>query len=250
MNESISLSKENERQFKRKVHKTKDKISKGTLVVADFADRSNRKPHKNVRSEVTIPNLEPTRIKKPRAERGLIYVGHLPHGFYEEEMRKFFGQFGIVTNCRVNRSPRTGASKGFGHIEFVNTEVAKVAAETMNNYLLFRRRLITKYIPPSRQYVNIFRAHAWNKRFNPLTQSRKLAHRVYNNNTYVNYEEECRGMIKSIQIKIDKLKELGISYTFKFNDVPDFISNEPIAEMSDKEDSPEEEFSTSEESDN
>ena len=46
---------------------------------------------------------------KPRetdALPGVIYVGHIPHGFYEVEMRKFFSQFGRVTRVRLARSKK------------------------------------------------------------------------------------------------------------------------------------------------
>ena len=37
-------------------------------------------------------------------ERGIIYVGHLPKGFNERELKSFFNQFGDVTKLRVSRS--------------------------------------------------------------------------------------------------------------------------------------------------
>ena len=43
---------------------------------------------------------------------GVVYLGHVPHGFYEKEMRAFFTQFGAVTRLRLSRSKRTGRSKG------------------------------------------------------------------------------------------------------------------------------------------
>ena len=50
--------------------------------------------------------------------RGIVYFSHLPHGFYEKELRQFLGQFGSVTNLRLGRSKRTGGSKGFAFVEF------------------------------------------------------------------------------------------------------------------------------------
>jgi len=37
-------------------------------------------------------------------KRGVIYVGHIPHGFYEQELRGFFSQFGTVTRVKLARS--------------------------------------------------------------------------------------------------------------------------------------------------
>lgn len=37
---------------------------------------------------------------------GIVYVGHIPHGFYEEQMEDYFKQFGKITRVRVARSKR------------------------------------------------------------------------------------------------------------------------------------------------
>jgi nucleolar protein 15 len=44
--------------------------------------------------------------KKPKAsdERGVVYLGHVPHGFYENEMKLYFSQFGEVTNINIPKS--------------------------------------------------------------------------------------------------------------------------------------------------
>lgn len=38
--------------------------------------------------------------------KGIVYIGHIPHGFYEEQMKNYFKQFGKVTRVRVARSKR------------------------------------------------------------------------------------------------------------------------------------------------
>lgn len=68
-------------------------------------------------------------------------MGHIPHGFYEEEMKSFFNQFGTVIKARVFRSQKTGRSKGYGFVQFKHPDVAKIVAETMNNYLMCNRLL-------------------------------------------------------------------------------------------------------------
>ena len=40
------------------------------------------------------------------SKKGVIYVGHIPHGFFEQEMRAFFSQFGTVTRLRLARSKK------------------------------------------------------------------------------------------------------------------------------------------------
>ena len=39
---------------------------------------------------------------------------------------------------------QTGNSKGYGYVQFMEEEVAKIAAETMNNYLMFEKILKCK----------------------------------------------------------------------------------------------------------
>ena len=50
----------------------------------------------------------PTIVPKTREDEkpGAIYVGHIPHGFYEQEMRKYFSQFGTVTSVYMARSAK------------------------------------------------------------------------------------------------------------------------------------------------
>jgi len=62
----------------------------------------------------------------------------LPYGFFEQELLSYFSQFGRVTRLKLVRSKKTGGSRGFGYIEFEDEDVAKIAAETMNGYLMFR----------------------------------------------------------------------------------------------------------------
>lgn len=70
-----------------------------------------------------------------------MYLSNIPHGFYEEEMRNYFKQFGPISHLRLARSKNTGRNKGFAFIEFKVPDVAKIVAETMNNYLMGKRLL-------------------------------------------------------------------------------------------------------------
>jgi nucleolar protein 15 len=89
--------------------------------------------------ENNLPNEE--------EESSVIYIGHIPHGFYEEQMFKYFKQFGFIESLRLHRSRKTGKSKGYAFIKFSDPEVAKIVAATMNNYLLFERRLKVHVVP-------------------------------------------------------------------------------------------------------
>jgi len=92
-------------------------------------------------------------------EHGVIRVKGIPHGFYEEQMRKFFSQFGKVTNLKLNRSKKTGGSRGFAFVQFRYKEVAVIVAEAMNNYLMFDCILKVIVYPQEKCGPSLF----WNK---------------------------------------------------------------------------------------
>lgn len=91
-----------------------------------------------------------------KSKRGVIYVGRIPHGFYEAEMKKYFTQFGDITRLRLSRNKKTGKSKHYGFIEFAHHNVAKVAAETMNNYLLFGHLLKVHLVEDPNIHEDLF----------------------------------------------------------------------------------------------
>ncbi|XP_037542186.1 MKI67 FHA domain-interacting nucleolar phosphoprotein [Nematolebias whitei] len=88
--------------------------------------------------------------------RGVIYVGHLPLGLFEPQLRSYFEQFGTVLRLRLSRSKKTGGSKGYAFIEFECDEVAKIVAETMNNYLMGERLIKCQLIPAEKVHEKLF----------------------------------------------------------------------------------------------
>lgn len=70
--------------------------------------------------------------KKPKS--AVLYLGHVPHNFYEPAMRSYFSQFGEVQRLRLARSKKTARSKGYAFIEFAGACSARgsgrVAAAT------------------------------------------------------------------------------------------------------------------------
>uniref|UniRef100_A0A1B6LXL2 RRM domain-containing protein n=1 Tax=Graphocephala atropunctata TaxID=36148 RepID=A0A1B6LXL2_9HEMI len=159
-------------------------------------------------------------VKKPRVEKGVVYLSHIPHGFYEEQIRKYFTQFGKVTNLSVPRS-KTGRLKGFAFIEFKHPEVAEIAAETMNNYLMFNRLLKAKYISPRQQKPYLFKA-ADRAKATKTTVADKARQAVVQNrnrkNKHLNVESEVnvakRLLMKKEELEIN-LEKLGFDYKFE-----------------------------------
>uniref|UniRef100_A0A8C5QML2 Nucleolar protein interacting with the FHA domain of MKI67 n=1 Tax=Leptobrachium leishanense TaxID=445787 RepID=A0A8C5QML2_9ANUR len=97
--------------------------------------------------------------RKPKASSlspGVVYVGHIPRVLHEPQLRQYFSQFGSVTRLRLARSKKTGGSKGFAFVEFECDEVAKIVADTMNNYLFCERLLKCEFMPTDKIHPRLF----------------------------------------------------------------------------------------------
>ena len=101
---------------------------------------------------------------------GIVYVGRIPHGFYEHEMREYFTQFGDISRLRLSRSRKTGASKHYAFVEFNSAGVAKIVADTMNNYLMFGHILKCKVVPKEQVHESLWKGA--NKRFKAVPWNR------------------------------------------------------------------------------
>lgn len=101
-------------------------------------------------------NTEGTPVKGKSWATGVIYVGHLPVGLFEPQLKAYFEQFGKVLRLRLSRSKKTGGSKGYAFIEFDCVEVAKIVAETMNNYLMGERIIKCHVMPPEKVHEKLF----------------------------------------------------------------------------------------------
>ena len=48
--------------------------------------------------------------KGPKVEqypdRGVVYLGHIPYGFFEKELRGYFSQFGTITRLKLSRNKK------------------------------------------------------------------------------------------------------------------------------------------------
>lgn len=108
-----------------------------------------------------LPELKPLENSSP-----VLYIGRIPHGFYEKEMEAYFGQFGTIKRLRISRNKKTGKSRHFGFIEFESPEVAKIVADTMHNYLLFEHLLQVFVVPSEHVHPRIWKG--FNYRYKPL----------------------------------------------------------------------------------
>ncbi|KAJ1327305.1 hypothetical protein BSLG_010647 [Batrachochytrium salamandrivorans] len=133
----------------------------------------------------------------PKAEPGVVYLGHVPHGFYEAEMMSYFSQFGEVTRLRLSRNKKTGRSKHYAFIEFKDAEVAKIVSDTMNNYLMFNQ--IIKWCNRK------FKVVPWNKVQRQKQNKPK---------TLEQWSANTKRLEKNDVKKRKHLESLGIEYEF------------------------------------
>jgi len=146
-------------------------------------------------------------------DRGILYLGRIPHGFYEDQMRSYFSQFGTVTRIRLARNKKTGRSKHYGFIEFDSAFVAQIVADTMDNYLLMGHILRCKVIPKDEVHPELWIGA--NRKWRPVPQDRVI--RVKHNKPR-SEDEQARAvkrLLKRQNERKRKLVEAGIKYDFE-----------------------------------
>ncbi|GFH18099.1 RRM domain-containing protein [Haematococcus lacustris] len=74
----------------------------------------------------------------------VVYIGNLPHGFYEKELLGFFSQFGKLTRVRLSRSKKTGKAKHYAFLEFQHPEVAEIAAGANQRFRTVQWRAVER----------------------------------------------------------------------------------------------------------
>jgi nucleolar protein 15 len=74
--------------------------------------------------------------KGGKEDKAVVYIGRIPHGFYERQMHEYFGQFGDISRLRLSRNKKTGQSKHFAFIEFTEAGTAEYVVKSMNNVSL------------------------------------------------------------------------------------------------------------------
>ena len=177
-----------------------------TLALPSVPGSSKRKIKKSERKRNKLVSIEP----------GLIRLTGLPYGFFERELFSYFSQFGVVTRLKLIRSKKTGGSRGYAYVEFEDADVADVAAETMNGYLMFRslikcRVIDREKVDSEKLFVN------WKRLFNVRTPriKRALYNRARSSEQLTRSEQRrTRKLLEQQQ----KLAAAGIKY-----ELEDFI---------------------------
>ncbi|XP_051004147.1 MKI67 FHA domain-interacting nucleolar phosphoprotein [Acomys russatus] len=154
------------------------------------------------------------RAKRQKTEEkltpGVIFLGHLPSTLTESHIHDYFTQFGTITRFRLSRSKRTGHSRGYAFLEFESEDVAKIVAETMDNYLFGERLLSCKFMPPEKVHKELFKD--WNVTFHqPSFPAVKRYNQKRGHLQMLKMEYRFKKKEKLLR---KKLAKKGIDYTF------------------------------------
>ena len=154
-------------------------------------------------------------VQKARQSKAsqVIYVGHLPHGFYEKELQGFFSQFGTVSRVKVSRSKKTGASKHYAFVEFEHGGIADIAASAMHGYLLFERLLEVRALAPSEVHPDTFKGA--DKKFRAIPWSTVAAKRQNRERTEQQEADRRKRYEQRNKRRMDSISAAGISYELK-----------------------------------
>jgi nucleolar protein 15 len=150
---------------------------------------------------------ETKKTKHASAISSVIYLGHIPHGFYEKEINKFFGQFGEVKRVKLFRSEKTNGSKGYAFIQFTEADVASTAASAMNGYFLGDKQLVCQLVPASKLHRGMF----------SRLKSKKVADELIESPEPVELTadvlaKKAKSIIKAQAVRQKKLAAMGIDF--------------------------------------
>ncbi|KAJ3568648.1 hypothetical protein NPX13_g6349 [Xylaria arbuscula] len=176
-----SATKRQEEEEKPAIEEEEDEVSGDDEALAlakivdsddEADDADDAMPDEEIKAlELPKVSKQITKSSEPdSSEPGVVYVGRIPRGFYEHQMREYFLQFGDVNKIRMSRNKTTGQSKHFAFIEFAELGVAEIVAKTMDNYLLAGHILKVKMVPKSQIHEKLwvgankrFKKIPWNK---------------------------------------------------------------------------------------
>ncbi|KAK0504928.1 hypothetical protein EDD18DRAFT_1456373 [Armillaria luteobubalina] len=150
--------------------------------------------------------------RTPSDDRGVLYLGRIPHGFYEDQMKAYFSQFGNVTRIRISRNKTTGRSKHYGFIEFDSASVAQIVAETMDNYLIIGHILQCKLIPKEEVHPQLWVGSNRKWRVVPVDRVVRVEHN--RPRTVEEQEKASKRLLKRQNERKRKLEAAGIQYDF------------------------------------
>jgi nucleolar protein 15 len=183
-----------------------DKINEGysdgdAIPAIEANDKLSSKKKNKLKKVAAFPS---------QGKPGVVYVGRIPHGFYENEMRAYFSQFGNILKLRLSRNKKTGASRHFAFIQFESAAVAEIVAKTMDNYLMFGHILKVKLVPEEQVPANVFKGA--NKRFKKVPWNKIEGRKLEQGASEKVWDERADKEQKRRDEKAEKMKAMGYEF--------------------------------------
>jgi nucleolar protein 15 len=141
---------------------------------------------------------------------GVVYLGHIPHGFFEEQMTGFFEQFGAVLRVRLSRSRRTGNSRGYAFIQFESQEVAAIVQKAMDKYILCGKLLTCELVKPENVHERMFIGAG--KKPRKIDRGAMEERRHARPRSAEEKQERARRIASREQSRMDHLSKRGVVY--------------------------------------
>ena len=86
-----------------------------------------------------------------------LYVGNLPFGASEEDLKKLFSEAGEVQSVKLVTDSYSGQSRGFGFVEMASQEGAEKAISLLNGKSFMNRTLTVNEARPQKKRGGDFR---------------------------------------------------------------------------------------------
>ncbi|HOI32905.1 MAG: RNA-binding protein [Bacteroidales bacterium] len=77
-----------------------------------------------------------------------IYVGNLDYNVNDQDLERFFAEYGTVSSAKIIIDKYNGRSKGFGFVEMNNDEEAQRAIKELNGATLENREMVVNEARP------------------------------------------------------------------------------------------------------
>lgn len=174
------------------------------------ASKKNTEVAKKQETKKPAKKVTESRKDTITSKEGVIYLGHIPSGFFEKQMQGFFSQFGEVRRLRLSRSKKTGRSRGYAFVQFVSNEVAKIVQQAMDNYLLCDKLLVCSIVKPEDVHERMF-ANA-DRKFRRVNWAKVDGKKLNKERTAEEHAERLSKLKARHNKQQKKLKAKGIDY--------------------------------------
>ena len=93
-----------------------------------------------------------------------LYLGNLPYGVSEEDLKKLFSEAGEVQSVKIVIDQYSGRPRGFGFVEMTSKAEAEKAISLINGKTLTDRTLIVNEARPQKKRGGEFKGRRDNSR--------------------------------------------------------------------------------------